>query len=145
MIAPCARSQARAEDMSFRHWVQVGTTTLSLAVSPAACLAEQPAGSATEEPVGETSTEMSRDEWKMRIEEARRRIAAERRERRLGLRAPAEQDLAKIAAERALERALNDTTLEPGDIVSTSKGFLVFKRRTGPEGERNEFVPLIPR
>ena len=69
--------------------------------------------------MGETSTEMSRDEWKMRIEEARRRIAAERRERRLGLRAPAEQDLAKIAAERALERALNDTTLEPGDIVST--------------------------
>ncbi|MCG2643778.1 MULTISPECIES: hypothetical protein [Bradyrhizobium] len=88
---------------------------------------------------------MSREEWKMRIDEARRRIAAERRERRLGLPAPAEQDLAKIAAEHALERAMNDPTLEPGDIVSTSKGFLVFKRRMGPELERNEFVPLIPR
>ena len=95
--------------------------------------------------MGETSTEMSREEWNMRLEEARRRIAAERRERRLGLRAPAEQDLAKTATEHALERAMNDTTLEPGDIVSTSKGFLVFKLQTGPQLDRNEFVPFIPR
>ncbi|QIO98783.1 hypothetical protein [Bradyrhizobium symbiodeficiens] len=92
-----------------------------------------------------TSTEISREEWKMRVEESRRRIASERRDRRLGLRVPADQDLAKLAAERDMERAMNDTTLEPGDIVATNKGFLVFKRRTGLEGERNEFVPFVPR
>lgn len=129
--------------MLLRCWLRVCTTAFALAINPTASLAQSAAP--TEPIADEAADRLSREEWKQRVEEKRRRITAERQERRLVRSTPPYQDLEKIATERAMERAMNDSTLEPGDIVSTSKGFLMFKGRSGSDADRNEFIPLTPR
>ena len=45
-------------------------------------------------------------------------------------------------AERiASEQAMNDGTLQKGDIVRTDRGFFVF-RGIGPDGYSNDFAPV---
>jgi hypothetical protein len=45
----------------------------------------------------------------------------------------------------ATERVLNDDTLQPGDIVSTDKGFFLFRGRSGTDEQTMDFVPVTPR
>jgi len=45
----------------------------------------------------------------------------------------------------ATQRVLNDDTLQPGDIVSTDKGFFVFLGRSGTDEPTADFVPVTPR
>jgi hypothetical protein len=67
------------------------------------------------------------EQWKQRVEEARRRseefVARTRTQTEDPVSAQKEQ------AEAQDQRALNDPTLMPGDIVATSKGFVVFVGR----------------
>jgi hypothetical protein len=83
------------------------------------------------------------NDWKLRIEDARKRAAQARQDWRLNapLRVPAPDPPEKIAT----ERVLNDDTLQPGDIVSTDKGFFLFRGRSGTDEQTMDFVPVTPR
>ncbi|MCK1396177.1 hypothetical protein [Bradyrhizobium sp. 1] len=84
-----------------------------------------------------------REDWKLRIEEARKRAALARRDWQLN--APL-RTLAPAPPERiATQRVLSDDTLQPGDIVSTDKGLFLFRGRSGADGQSTDFVPIAPR
>ena len=86
---------------------------------------------------------MSRDQWRERIAEAKRRarqFALEHRGRPVF-------DPPSIADEErmASELVLNDDSLQLGDIVSTNKGLFVFKGQSDQERRESDFVALPPR
>ncbi|WP_271573146.1 hypothetical protein [Bradyrhizobium sp. CCBAU 11361] len=84
-----------------------------------------------------------REDWKRRVDDARKRAEQARRDWRLNdprrMVEPDPQE--KIAT----QRVLSDDTLRPGDIVSTDKGFLLFRGRSGADGQNADFVPIAPR
>ena len=82
---------------------------------------------------------VSREDWKRRIENARRRAEQARRDWQLN--APLPDPPEKTAT----ERVLRDDTLQPGDIVSTDKGFFQYRGRSKADGESADFVPIAPR
>ena len=86
---------------------------------------------------------LSREDWKRRIEEARKRAGQARRDWQLNgpLRMLAPDPPEKIAT----QRVLSDDTLQPGDIVSTDKGLFLFRGRSGADGQTADFVPVAPR
>ena len=96
------------------------------------------------EPRDEVSPDstISKDEWKLRIDQARDRAEQARRAWRLAPRGPRKAD----APEKiATERVLADDTLQPGDIVATDRGLFLFRRVRRIDGEKREFIPLTPR
>jgi hypothetical protein len=81
------------------------------------------------------------EQWKQRVEEARRRseefVARTRTQKEDPVSSEKEQ------AEAQDQRALNDPTLMPGDIVATSTGFVVFVGRA-EQHQSSDFQPLTP-
>jgi hypothetical protein len=79
---------------------------------------------------------LTREQWQQRIDDARRRseeFVANARERPDTPIPPAR------AETEATRRALNDPTLQQGDVISTGKGFVVFVGRD-EEHRPNDFV-----
>lgn len=66
---------------------------------------------------------LTREQWQQRLEEARRRSEEFVAGARARTPAPPEPDLHD---NEATERAMNDPTLQHGDVIATSKGFLLF-------------------
>jgi len=67
---------------------------------------------------------LTREEWRQRVQDARRRseeFVASAREQRTDTPVTPVQKEAE-----ATDRALNDPTLQHGDVISTGKGFVVF-------------------
>lgn len=93
--------------------------------------------------VASPDSHISREDWRRRIGEARSRAEQARRDWRQNapLRTFAPDPPEKIAT----ERVLSDDTLQPGDIVSTDKGFFVFRGRSGADGQAADFAPIAPR
>jgi hypothetical protein len=88
--------------------------------------------------------EISRDGWRARIEEAKRRakeIAIERRENPARFDPPPIEDLDQVAT----DRVLNDDSLQFGDIVSTKNGLFVFRGRSDRPRRPEDFVALPSR
>lgn len=87
--------------------------------------------------------EVSRDEWRQRIEDARRRAKEVSRERRehpeLYKPVPEDPDLV------ATERLLRDDSLQRGDIVTTKKGMFVYQGRSDQPRRDQDFVPVNPK
>ena len=84
--------------------------------------------------------EISRDGWRERIAEARRRAkeaAVERRNNPMSYVVPPE-DSERIAT----ERVLNDDSLQRGDTVATKKGLFVFRGRSDQPRREDDFVAL---
>ena len=107
----------------------------------AGCLAQD----ATSPPAAEDGVplDMSREQWRERVAEAKhraRRLALENRGR-LTLIPPSAAEEERIAS----ERVLNDESLQWGDIVSTNKGLYVFKGRADRERSDSDFIALQPR
>jgi hypothetical protein len=91
----------------------------------------------------DATPEISREGWRERIQEARRRakeVALERRAHPEIYAAPPE-DREQIAT----ERVLNDESLRRGDIVSTKKGLFMFRGRTDQQHRDEDFVALPAR
>jgi len=86
---------------------------------------------------------VSREDWKRRIEDARKRAEQARRDWRLN--APLRTYEPDPPEKIATERVLRDDTLQPGDIVSTDKGFFLYRGRFGADGQTADFVPIAPR
>jgi hypothetical protein len=113
-----------------------------LVLPPSAALAQDEPSVTTEDA---TPTDMSREQWRERILEAKRRarqVAIEQRGRMSYQVAPPSREEEE---RQASERVLNDDSLQPGDIVSTSKGLFVFKGRPDRERSDGDFVALPPR
>jgi hypothetical protein len=87
--------------------------------------------------------EVSRDEWRQRIEQAKRRAKEAARERREHpeLHVPIPEDPEIVAS----ERVLNDESLQRGDIVTTKKGMFVYRGRTDQSRREDDFVPIAPK
>ncbi|MGY3614233.1 hypothetical protein [Bradyrhizobium sp. USDA 10063] len=102
---------------------------------------EDAAASATDD--GPLQPEISRNAWRQRIEDAKRRareVARERREHpELYMPIPEDPDLV------ATERVLSDESLQTGDVVSTNKGLFVFRGRIDQPRRQEDFVPLSSR
>jgi hypothetical protein len=78
------------------------------------------------------------EQWQQRVENARRRSEEFVANARMHPAVPPLSE--KEEAEAADQRALNDPTLQQGDIVATSKGFVVFIGRD-EEHQPNDFLP----
>jgi hypothetical protein len=81
------------------------------------------------------------EQWQQRVGEARRRSEEFVARRRTQTEDPVSSQ--KEQAEAQDQRALNDPTLLPGDIVATSKGFVVFVGRA-EQHQSGDFQPLPP-
>ncbi|MCP3472175.1 hypothetical protein NLM33_17820 [Bradyrhizobium sp. CCGUVB1N3] len=106
--------------------------------------ASTPADAAGAETAPSPDSLMSREDWKRRISEARRRADQARLDWKL--QAPLRAAIPPDPPEKiASQRVLNDDTLQPGDIVSTDKGLLQFRGWSGVDGQAAQFVPVVPR
>jgi hypothetical protein len=92
----------------------------------------------------EVQPEMSREEWRDRVQAAKQRVretAIERRRHPERFAPPPPEDPARIAT----DRVLGDDSLQPGDIVSTNKGLFVFRGKGDQPRSNQDFLPLQPR
>lgn len=101
------------------------------------CLLAAPARCPAQESADSADANLSQDEWRRRIDEARRRtdeFVASARNRKVD---PFSADDLK---KESIDRARRDPTLRPGDIVATERGFEMF---VGNEESRQsgDFVP----
>jgi hypothetical protein len=79
------------------------------------------------------------EQWQRRVQDARRRSEEFVASARTQTADPLPTD--KDDAEAADQRAMNDPSLRRGDIIATSKGFLVFVGRDGEEHQPGDFLP----
>ena len=119
---------------------------VGLAVSvagPPSCFAKSEPEPSLSDYLPPSEPEVSRDEWRQRIEEARRRAKEVSRERRehpeLYKPIPEDPDLV------ATERLLRDDSLQRGDIVTTKKGMFVYQGRSDQPRRDQDFVPVAPK
>ncbi|WP_247529978.1 hypothetical protein [Bradyrhizobium sp. 199] len=129
-------------------WVRAVVITvagaLGLAVAgPPLCLAQSEPEPSLNDHLPPSEPEVSRDEWRQRIEDARRRATEASRERRehpeLYKPIPEDPDLV------ATERLLRDDSLQRGDIVTTKKGMFVYQGRSDQQRRDQDFVPVNPK
>lgn len=110
---------------------------------PLSCLAQSEPEPSLSDYLAPSEPEVSRDEWRQRIEDARRRAKEVSRERREHpeLNKPIAEDPDLVAT----ERLLNDDSLQRGDIVATKKGMFVYQGRSDQPRRDQDFVPVKPK
>lgn len=122
--------------------IVAGTLGLGLANAPL-CLAQTEPEPSLNDYLPPSEPEVTRDEWRQRIEDARRRAKEASRERRehpeLYKPIPEDPDLV------ATERLLRDDSLQRGDIVTTKKGMFVYQGRSDQPRRDQDFVPVNPK
>jgi hypothetical protein len=100
------------------------------ATSPSAQQAPPDSPSSSDEPLSER-------QWRQRVEDARARSAEFVARAKAGtIESLSSDDEDKKVAD---QRAMNDPSLRAGDIVSTSKGFLVFQGSEDDERQLRDF------
>lgn len=120
----------------------IGGLALCLALSHR-CLAQTEPEPSLNDYLPPSQPELTRDEWRQRIEDARRRakeVARERREHpELYMPVPEDPEIV------ATERALNDESLQRGDIIATKKGMFIYQGRSDQPRREQDFVPIAPK
>jgi hypothetical protein len=94
---------------------------------------------AAQEPESLTDSTLTLEQWQQRVQDARQRseaFVANARNRTADPPPPLENE----DAEAADQRAMNDPSLQPGDIVATSRGFLIFVGRDTGERRTGDFL-----
>ncbi|MFK4489242.1 hypothetical protein ABIA45_004320 [Bradyrhizobium sp. USDA 336] len=116
---------------------------LALYACPLSCRAQTEPEPSVSDYLPPSEPEVSRDEWRQRIEDARRRAKEAARERREhpALYKPAPEDPDIVAT----ERLLRDDSLQQGDIVATKKGMFVYQGRSDQPRRDQDFVPVNPK
>lgn len=131
-----------------RKWS--GQLTAAVVTAAVGCLTALPSCFAQTEPepsvndyLPPSEPEPSRDAWRQRIDEARRRAKEVSRERREhpALYAPVPEDPEIVAT----ERVLNDESLQRGDIITTKKGMFIYQGRSDQPRREQDFVPIAPK
>jgi hypothetical protein len=116
------------------HVMTIWTTALIvgwLLIASSACCFSQETDDFSE-------SALTREQWQQRVKDARRRSEEFVATARMQAAIPPPSE--KEEAEATDQRALNDPTLQQGDIVATSKGFVVFVGRD-EEHQPNDFLP----
>ncbi|MBR0715872.1 hypothetical protein [Bradyrhizobium liaoningense] len=110
---------------------------------PPACLAQTDPEPSINDYLPSAEPEPSRQDWRQRIDDARRRAKEVSRERREHpeLYKPIPEDPEKVAS----ERVLNDESLQRGDIVATKKGMFVYQGRSDQPRRDQDFLPVDPK
>ena len=124
-----------------RVWLSLSVALLLFAVFRRSSFAR--AAMSNPAPDDNVSLDMSRDQWRQRVAEAKRRarqFVLEHRGRST-FDTPSMADQEQIAS----ERVLSDDVLKRGDIVSTNKGLFVFRGRPDQERRESDFIALPPR
>jgi hypothetical protein len=97
------------------------------------------AGCPAQDGLSDDPPEISRDEWRTQIKAAREQLETMRRERKsLAPSMPTPEEVAEEASRRALE----DESLMPGDVVSTSQGLFQFRGSRHGERRPKDFVKI---
>lgn len=97
------------------------------------------AGCTAQDRFADDQPEVSREEWRIQIKAAREQIETMRRERQsLGPRTPSPEEIAEEASRRVLE----DESLMPGDVVSTSQGLFQFHGSRNRARRPEDFVKI---
>jgi hypothetical protein len=86
---------------------------------------------------------LTTDQWQQRVQDARRRSEEFVANARTQTTDPLQSE--KEEAEAADQRALNDPSLQKGDVVATSRGQVVFVGREGEEHQPGYFLPVPDR
>lgn len=81
---------------------------------------------------------LTREQWQQRVEDARRRSEEFVANARMQAAIPPPSE--KEEAEAAARRALDDPSLQHGDIIATGQGFVVFVGRE-EEHQPHDFLP----
>lgn len=79
---------------------------------------------------------LTREQWQQRVEGARRRSEEFVANARTAIPPPSEKE----EADAASQRAMNDPSLQRGDVIATRQGFVVFVGQQ-EEHQPNDFVP----
>jgi hypothetical protein len=95
--------------------------------------------SRAQEPESLTDSTLTLEQWQQRVQDARQRSEAFVANARNRTADP--PSLEKEDAEAADQRAMNDPSLQPGDIVATSRGLLIFVGRDKDERRTGDFLP----
>ena len=82
---------------------------------------------------------LTSQQWQQRVQDARRRSEEFVANARTQTADPPPSD--KADAEAADQRAMNDPSLQRGDIIATSQGFFVFVGRDSEARQPGDFVP----
>ena len=85
------------------------------------------------------SSQMSREEWRTQVAASRQRVELMRLQHKSFI--PQEPSQDEIA-EAATKRVLQDDTLKPGDIVSTTHGLFQFRGTADKQPTPRDFVRL---
>ena len=107
-----------------------------LAICWSALWATQPSAQEAEQDCTLSDASLTEQQWRQRVEDARARSAEFVAKAKAGTAEvePSNEEQEKLAD----QRAMNDPSLRAGDIVSTSKGFLVFQGlEDGEQGGRD--------
>jgi hypothetical protein len=111
-------------------WTTALIVLWSLIASSACCFGQQPEDF--------PDSALTREQWQQRVEDARRNaeefVASARMQ--AAIPEPSEKDKAEAAG----QRAMNDPSLQHGDIIATGQGFVVFVGRD-EEHRPNDFLP----
>jgi hypothetical protein len=84
---------------------------------------------------------LTKEQWQRRVQDARRRSEKFVASARTQTSDPLPSDRDREDAEAADQRAMNDPSLQPGDIIATSRGFLVFVGHDSEEHQPSDFLP----
>jgi len=112
-------------------WSLVLATVLSILASPVHCV---------EEMESSPDATLTADQWQQRVIDARRRSEEYVAKARAGTGESLQSD--QEDAEAADQRAMNDPSLQRGDMIATSNGFFVF---TGDDRQARtpaDFAPV---
>ena len=102
-------------------------------------LASSGYGSAQELLEHSPDSELTGEQWQLRVQDARRRSEEFVAKARTQTADPPPSDRAE--AEAADRRPMNDPSLQRGDIIATSQGLLVFVGRDSDERQPGDFIP----
>jgi hypothetical protein len=83
---------------------------------------------------------LTADQWQQRVQDARRRSEEFVADARTQTTDPLQAE--KEEAEADDRRALNDPSLQRGDVVATSRGLVVFVGSGGEEHQPGDFLPV---
>lgn len=127
----------------FKATVAVGVGLAVQFACPPACLAQTDPEPSINDYLPPAEPEPSREDWRQRIEDAKRRAKEVSRQRRENpeLYVPIPEDPAMVAS----ERVLNDDSLQRGDIVATKKGMFVYQGRSDQPRRDQDFLPIAPK
>jgi hypothetical protein len=111
-------------------WTTGLTVAWSLIASSVCCFSQ--------EPTDFYNSALTREQWQLRVEEARHRSEEFVANARMQAAIPPPSE--KEEAEAACRRAMDDPSLQHGDIIATGQGFVVFVGRE-EEHQPNDFLP----